>query len=178
MKLLRQQMEFMAKTKKAPRPKINAGHVERVLRNHINPRTTKFIPEAQIPYANSRWDSYRADYVSISAAGYVTEFEVKVSMSDWKNDLTKSKWANVPDWVSQFVYVVPEHLGVPDWVPAHAGIWHVCVTGNRMWIKIVRTPKRVSKVKVPQEVVSKWIGNLYYRFWNMRIERDKLLPPL
>ena len=169
----------MAKSK-VKKPKLNSGHVERALRNHVNFRTHKLIPEATIPFTKSRWDSYRADYMIVNSSGYGTELEIKVSMSDWKNDLKKPKWDNIPAWVTRFIYVVPEHLGVPDWVPAHAGIWHVYteLPSNRLWIKVVRAPKRIGKEKVPQEVVDKWIGNLYYRFWNMRIERDKQLPRL
>lgn len=165
---------------KVKRPKMNAGHVERALRLHVNFRTNKLIPEATVAFTKSRWDSYRADYMIVSASDFCTELEIKVSMSDWKNDLKKPKWNNMPSWINRFIYVVPEHLGVPDWVPSFAGVWHVCsdIPSNRMWIKVVRTPKRIGKEKVPADILNKWIGNLYYRFWNMRIERDKRLPHL
>lgn len=169
----------MAKTK-IKRPKINSGHVERVLRSHVNYQTNKLIPEATVQFTGSRWDSYRADYMVVNASGFATELEIKVSMADWKNDLKKPKWDNIPAWVTRFIYVVPQHLGVPEWVPAHAGIWHICTneSATHMWIDIVRAPKRIGKEKVPDEIVNKWFYNLYYRFWNMRKERDKNLPPL
>lgn len=165
---------------KIKRPKITAGHVERALRLFLDWKVNKLIPEANIPYCKKVYSSYRADYISISGSGYATEYEVKVSMSDWKADLKKGKWGNMPGWISKFIYVVPEHLGVPDWVPAEAGIMHLCRIGQtqQLVIKLVRAPKRIGKDKVPFEIVDNWMSNFYYRYWNARNTRDKVLPPL
>lgn len=170
----------MARAKKPAKPKITAGHVERTLRQHLDWKVNKLIPEANIPYCKKVYSSYRADYISISGSGYATEYEVKVSMSDWKADLKKGKWGNMPGWISKFIYVVPEHLGVPDWVPEEAGIWHICRRGEtqQLYIKVVRAPKRIGKVKVPIETVDNWMSNFYYRYWNARNTRDKSLPAL
>lgn len=164
-----------ATTKKV---KLNAGHVEWALRSTINYRTTKLIPEASIPFVNSRWDVYRADYVSVNSSGFATEYEVKISASDWKNDLKKAKWDSMPPWITRFIYVVPDYLGIPEWVPPQAGIWHIVVVSGRPKIVVVRAPKRIGKEKVPQETVDKWLYNLYFRYWNMRIGREKQLPKL
>lgn len=174
----------MARSKKPAKPKITAGHVEQALRLHLNWQVNKLIPEANIPYCKKVYSSYRADYISISGSGYATEYEVKVSMSDWKADLKKGKWGNMPSWINKFIYVVPEHLGVPDWVPAEAGIWHLCLVPARhskkatLRIKVVRPPKRLGKDKVPFDIYDKWMSNFYYRYWNARNTRDKLLPAL
>lgn len=170
----------MARAKKPAKPKITAGHVERTLRQHLDWKVNKLIPEANIPYCKKVYSSYRADYISISGSGYATEYEVKVSMSDWKADLKKGKWGNMPAWISKFIYIVPEHLGVPDWVPAEAGIWHICRRGEtqQLYIKVVRAPKRIGKEKVPIETVDNWMSNFYYRYWNARNTRDKALPAL
>lgn len=170
----------MTNSKKVKPPKLNSGHVESALRNHINFRVHKLIPEAAVPFTSNRWDKYRADYISVSSSGYATEYEVKVSMADWKNDLKKPKWDNMPAWITRIIYVVPEHLGVPEWVPPQAGIWHVYVDvrTKKLKVKVIKTPKRIGTEKVPTEMVNKWISNLYFRFWNMRVERDKTLPKL
>jgi hypothetical protein len=175
----------MAK-QKSDRPKLNAGHVESALRKHIDVHAVKLIPEAAVNYTtqNTRGrhvtDTYRADYMMISASGYATEFEVKISRADWKNDLKKPKWDHMPPWIAQFIYVVPEYLGIPEWVPPNAGVWHVVAfKGSGIArIKVARAPKRIGKEKVPAEIIAKWMSNLYYRFWNMRREREKSLPTL
>lgn len=174
----------MAKAKKAPRPKITAGHVEQALRLHLNWQTNKLIPEANIPYVQNKFQTYRADYISISGSDYATEYEVKVSLSDWKADLKKGKWGNMPPWINKLIYVVPEHLGVPDWVPPEAGIWHLVLVPSRvkksptLRIKVIRAPKRIGKEKVPTDIYNKWMSNFYYRYWNARNLRDRTLPPL
>lgn len=169
----------MAKAKKPAKPKITAGHMDRVLRRHINYMTKKLIPEASIPFVRGR-DSYRADYILMSQAGYATEFEIKISMSDWKADLKKPKWDQMPDWINQFIYVVPEHLGIPDWIPDFAGVWHVhgYVGTIDARVTVARAPKKRGKTKAPQELIDKWMYNLYFRYWSLRANRDKVLPKL
>ncbi len=166
--------------------KITAGHVERALREHLNWMTTKIIIEANVPYMklNSKGKrvhgAYRADYMCVNPIGYGTEIEVKVSMSDWKADLKKGKWGGMPDWVVRFIYLVPEHLGIPDWVPEQAGIWHLYQPpgSSGLKIKVARAPKRIGKTKVPVEIMERWMVNFYYRYWNLRNTRDRLLPSL
>lgn len=162
-------------TIKKPKFKMNAGHVEYVLRKHLNHIQNTIIPEAAVAHTSNKRKAYRADYIMVSKAGYATEFEVKVTMADWKADLVKGKWQNMPNWISRFIYVVPASLGVPDWVPKHHGIWHVHNADNmkRAYIEVIRAPKMLHKEKVPTAIVDKWISNLYYRYWQMRMIRDR-----
>jgi hypothetical protein len=126
----------------------------------------------------------------ITAAGYGTELEVKISRADWRADLSKSKWVGMPDWVTRFVYVVPEELGIPDFVPDLAGVWHVVpriVTLDKYTdeerqgadgydIVLARSPKLLGREKVPPAVISKWMRNFYYRYWDQRIHAEGRMP--
>lgn len=70
--------------------------------------------------------SWEADLVVCSKAGWLTEVEVKISVSDWKQDKLKHKWTLLPDrggWnrVRRFYYAAPmdlarrwEEFGIPD----------------------------------------------------------------
>ncbi|MFP3277482.1 MAG: hypothetical protein RXR52_42270, partial [Paraburkholderia sp.] len=116
-----------------------------------------------------------------------TELEVKVSRADWRADLSKPKWRDMPDWVTRFIYVVPEDLGIPDFVPELAGVWHVVprvVTLDKYSdeerrgtdgyeIVLARAPKLLGREKVPPAVVAKWMKNFYYCYWDQRIHAER-----
>lgn len=163
---------------------MNAGLVEAAIRRHVDHRANTLIPEA--PIRIGRYGEYRADFLMVTAAGYGTELEVKVSRADWRADLSKPKWRDMPDWVTRFIYVVPEDLGIPDFVPELAGVWHVVprvVTLDKYSdeerqgadgyeIVLARAPKLLGREKVPPAVVAKWMKNFYYRYWDQRIHAE------
>lgn len=171
----------------AARPQINAGLVEAAIRRHVDPRgANTLIPEAEIRWgAGSRRGVYRADFVMITRSNYATELEVKVSLADWRKDLSKPKWVGMPDWITRFVYVVPQELGMPEWVPAHAGIWHVVPTliggytfdqarpkADAYAIVVARAPHVLGREKLPNAVLGAWLRNLYYRYWDQRVHLE------
>jgi hypothetical protein len=170
---------------------MNSGLVEIAIRRHVDPRANLLIPEAAVRYQSGVWtqpwddgstvpmySDYRADFMMVTGAGYATEIEVKVSLSDWRVDLKKPKWQAMPAWVTRFVYAVPEALGVPEWVPSQAGVWHIKPSNNDwagLQIAVVRAPKRIGAQKVPDDVMSKWMKNFYYRYWDMRRHKDHVI---
>lgn len=177
----------MAEKKQLPLP-MNAGLVEAAIRRHVDHRANMLIPEASIRYGlGGKVGEYRADFMMITRAGYGTELEVKVSRADWRADLTKEKWVGMPNWVTRFIYVVPAALGIPDFVPAHAGVWHVRprpapfayegpMRPSGFEIVVVRAPGLLGREKVPQVVIGTWLRNLYYRYWEKRISIEGRIP--
>ena len=174
-----------------PKIKLNSGHVEQAIRRHINPFQQTIIPECAVrcdlglktgfdgAYTYQDYHEYKADFLTISVSGYATEIEVKVSKADWKSDIKKQKWEALPGYISRFIYAVPESLGIPDFVPDFAGIWHIVVAKDGcMRIKVVRAPKRLGKEKVPEPIVIKWMSVFYSRYWHQRISASKKLPSL
>lgn len=145
---------------------MNSGMVEVALRRHLNPFANTLIPECEV-----RETGHKADFMSISAAGYVTEIEVKVSMGDWKADLKKAKWGRMPFYICKFVYLVPEELGIPDFIPDFAGVWHVKKRCDGAYsCVVVKAPKKMAgSIKVSQKIKDKWMSCFYYRYWNQRI---------
>jgi hypothetical protein len=172
---------------------INAGLVEAAIRRHVDHRRNLLIPEATVRFerpGQRGFDEYRADFMMVTGAGYGTELEVKVSLGDWRKDLSKPKWVGMPAWITRFVYVVPQQLGIPAFVPAHAGVWHVrpAVTDpyynpaledrrpDGYEIVLARAPHVLGREKVPPAVISKWHRNLYYRYWDLRIHAEGRIP--
>lgn len=183
----------MAKSDPAGTAQLNAGLVEAAIRRHVDHRANTLIPEASIRYSlgalGRGFGEYRADFVMVTRAGYATELEVKVSLADWRKDLSKPKWVGMPAWITRFVYVVPEQLGVPEWVPAHAGIWHVFptrVSQHDAWdgphradgygIVVKRAPHVLGREKLPAAVLGTWHKNLYYRYWEQRMDAQRRIP--
>lgn len=167
---------------------MNALDVETAIKRHT--QGALIFPEAPIRFSmgivNSQWGGpayesfgdYFADFLMLSDVGYATEIEVKVSRSDWKADLSKPKWAEgrFPPWIARFVYAVPKELGIPDFVPPTAGVWHITARGEGYaYLEVARAPKRIGKEKVPQDQIDRWMRGMYYRYWNMRAERRNSL---
>ncbi|MBB6320560.1 hypothetical protein [Paraburkholderia tropica] len=171
-------------------PQFNAGLVEAAIRRHVDHRATTLIPEASVRYGIGRTrGEYRADFVMVTRAGYATELEVKISLADWRKDLSKPKWVGMPGWITRFIYVVPEQLGVPAWVPEQAGVWHVvpALVGQYGFdearpladgyaIVVKRAPRVLGREKLPAAVLGTWHKNLYYRYWDQRIALEQRIP--
>lgn len=161
---------------------INAGLVEAAIRRHVDHRANVLIPEATI--RSTTGAEYRADFIMVSKASFATELEVKISIGDWRKDLSKPKWVSMPDWITRFIYVVPEQLGMPAWVPAQAGIWHVkaarvdhfSTQPDGYEIVVARAPHVLGRQKVSEAVVARWHRNLYYRYWEQRIDAQRRIP--
>lgn len=161
---------------------MNAGLVEAAIRRHVDHRANTLIPEASIRYAaGAARGEYRADFVMVTRAGYATELEVKVSLADWRKDLAKSKWVGLPPWITRFIYVVPEPLGIPEWCPPHAGVWHVrparvdhfSTLPDGFEIVVARAPHVLGREKLPAAVLGTWLRNLYYRYWEQRMDAQR-----
>ncbi|CAB3783165.1 hypothetical protein LMG28688_01592 [Paraburkholderia caffeinitolerans] len=171
---------------RARAPQFNAGLIEAAIRRHVDHRANTLIPEASVRYGlGSARGEYRADFVMVTRAGYATELEVKISLADWRKDLSKPKWVGMPAWITRFVYVVPERLGIPEWVPERAGVWHVRPQPPRYasWegptrpddfeIVVARAPHVLGREKLPAAVLGTWHKNLYYRYWEQRMDAQR-----
>lgn len=162
---------------------MNYLQIDQAVRNRADWSRTILVPECPVRYKLAGLTSfaeYFADYMGISEAGYATELEVKVSRSDWRVDRVKQKWGNLPSWISRFIYVVPQELGIPEWVPEFAGVWHLRTTRVRhrnalqevnTHAEVVRAPRRLGKEKVPEKLVQNWMRGFYFRYWRQRIDR-------
>lgn len=174
--------------------------IERAIRQRADWYRCMLVPEAPVriktgqktialgtprEYTYETATDYMADFISVTDAGYATEYEVKISRADWLADQKKPKWVHgFPGYISRFIYVVPQALvkkGIPEWVSPMAGVWalvertvkHASYSRVDTWIEIVRQPKRIGKEKVPDKVLENWRRAFYYRFWRLRIDLDR-----
>lgn len=91
---------------------------------------------------------YESDVLSLNKNGYLTEFEVKVSRTDFLADKNKNKWQNYKDRIESrmcnyFVYVCPEGLIKDTELPEFAGLMYVI----NQRLKLIKKPKLLHKYK-------------------------------
>lgn len=162
---------------------------ERVLRataRRLEFRQGVLVPEAVVTYAagwrKSDWypeggyelhEQYLADLMWVTKANYATEFEIKTSRADWRDDNDKGKWGLLPPWITRFIYVVPAELGIPDFVQPFAGVWHWRARSSAEYrhaeLTVARAPKKIGQTKVPDDVRERWLLHLHCRFWYQRL---------
>jgi len=108
------------------------------------------LSKGNIPCENVSYLFYQSecDVLSLLKSGYITEFEVKISRSDFKADARKSKWkffdnrieTGIPNY---FYYACKEGLISKDEIQDYAGLVHV----DKKGCHVVKKAKRLHSHK-------------------------------
>jgi len=128
-------------------------------------------------YTPPQW--YECDLFVATKNGYSIEYEIKLSIADFKADFRK--WAKHrrlldpacghPFRPTRFYYVVPEALITKDAIPDYAGLLYIAKV-NSGWRRFVVQEKkrapRLTRDKTPELTVQNMRDAAYYRFWNER----------
>lgn len=134
---------------------------------------------------NTFYNSFEADILVISKSKYITEYEVKVSVSDFKNDAKKRKsYGNKKtkyqlleegNHVSRFYYVVPRGLISKEDVPEFAGLIYASQGAySGIVFEEVKSPKRLNADKISDSKFLHLLRNVYFKYHSERRERKKL----
>ena len=130
------------------------------------------------------WD-WESDALFVSKDGYLTEYECKVTLSDFKADAAKERkhlMMSNGNGPKQFYYVCPENLIPVELIPAHAGLaYAVPLTyhfndepDGIMTLRIIkRAPARKVEPIKPERreaLLTKAID----RYWTARMENVRL----
>lgn len=138
--------------------------------------TLKFnIPCENVKYLFSDWE---IDVLSLNKSNYLTEFEVKISRSDFKADAKKKKWVfyqNTNGWLkvsNYFYYACPKELIAESELPSFAGLVYVSNEG----IEVIKKAPLIHKHKHDRNKVltkfcrimseRKYLGNCRLTFEN------------
>lgn len=144
-------------------------------------------------YTPDGW--HECDLWGVTKSGYAHEFEIKISVSDFKADANKREGTKVRATVNEegkrvwrrgqgrnkherlydcdplgpviFTYLVPEGLVRAEDVPEYAGLMYV-LAGRYAKLVPVKEPMRRHKVVVPEAVVERAKNVFYYRYWQDR----------
>jgi len=144
-------------------PVKDSGVVMFALARALGPYQQILIPEAD-------FGGGICDLLAISRAGYATEYEVKVSLSDWNADRNKDKWKSQNRrFVKRFVYAIAPQLEhkIPDWLTPDMGV----VTVDRLHsIRVIRTGTNNNAAeKVPIGTINGLLHNCYSRLWSKHL---------
>lgn len=121
---------------------------------------------------------YEADILSITQAGYIYEYEIKTSISDFKADFKnkrykhmlldgklKKSYENIP---RKFFFVCPEGLLDVNDIPPYAGLIYVIESQYNMRLKTVKdapTNRLATKISVKDK--ERIFVSLYWRYINL-----------
>ena len=124
--------------KRGEKEHYTENEIQRYLRWHfMTPNGAKYQIENLFVY---RWES---DYLHVTKAGYSYEVEIKISRSDFFNDMKKTEKHQIlenkyelksyekeqPDKPNYFYYAVPRGLVKPEEIPSYAGLIYV----DKIW---------------------------------------------
>lgn len=135
---------------------------------------------------------WECDVWAVTKAGYVSEYEIKLSVGDFKKDAKKSRSGRYymdieagkyvrgpnqtksellasrdPKCPNRFFYIVPRDLVKPEDVPEYAGL--VYAWERPHWSKpilsVVKAAPRLHKAKVVDKLMDRVREVFYWRFW-------------
>lgn len=154
--------------------------------------------KSTLVFPNVFVDLFEADILEITKSGYAHELEVKLSRSDFKADMDKSRlsWTKEPEWtrrkrvrvnkheqlrggdrVNTFTYIVPKGLMSEKEVPQKAGLIYAIVRqyNGKAWItfETIRKAQSLSKEKHGLRIQIKCLLSTYYRYHEQR-KKNKL----
>ena len=133
---------------------------------------------------NSYIYDWESDLLAINKVnGYITEYEIKISRGDFKNDFKKEKKHKlisdcheykfesklIPNY---FYYVTPPGLIDKKELPEYAGLIEIGVMKPR----IVKKAPKLHKIKAFDadiRIEYNLLRKLYYKFWTMFNEKNK-----
>lgn len=136
----------------------------------------------EVTVANFFYKDYEFDIFSMTSSGYIYEFEVKISKSDFKRDFTHKadkhkQYANNKNITNpnRFFYVCPEGLIKKEELPPYAGLIYTRIYPNdKVYLDLIVDAPLIHKSKQGEKIY-KWLtGKLYWRHINMVIKYGKL----
>lgn len=126
---------------------------------------------------NTHFYDWESDVLSVTRTGFVHEWEIKVSRSDFKADrekhrhavLTKSYSLRVVAQPNYFWYVTPPGLVNIDEVPDHAGLAYIDIRKPTFHqIVVQRRAPKIYDGKVSDADKVRLMRSMMFRFWRMR----------
>jgi hypothetical protein len=137
--------------------------------------------------------SFEADIIELSKSGYATEYEVKITRTDFRNDskkrLTrragpnKSKYEILQEGkrVNRFCYIVPDGMIAKSDIPDFAGLVYAKKISEgyyshekgfyrkeKISFTTVKEAPLLTKEKMSEKMIQKCLESTYYRFHKYR----------
>lgn len=177
-------------------PKYSEELIQKVLRNGgaLSYNSIKYRAENFNIFA---WES---DSLAVTKSGYVYEYEIKISKSDFKNDFKHKKVKHQilegtykiigdeflgdgkmreSDKPNYFYYVVPENLISVDEIPNYAGLIYIVPrynsNGEPYWYdaKVIKVAPKIHNEKIDENHL-RLTEKFYYNYftWKEKYQKD------
>jgi hypothetical protein len=128
------------------------------------------IPNVHIPGC---W-YWEADLIEISRSNYITEYEIKISHSDFLRDLKKKRHIfyrdNYGGGAVKFWYCCPEGIISVDETPGYAGLLYVDTDEN---IKVIKPAPRRKVKPITSEQKIELLEKGVDRYWHKLFKLNK-----
>ena len=159
-------------------PKITTKEItSALLRREVIERKRELVMPNYTP--DGWWE---CDVLSVSDAGYASEFEIKTSRGDFFRDFSKEKRQGEATMakhdrlvldnrvISEYYFVVPAHMVTLDEIPPYAGVIF-CVRDNsgRVRCDLVRSPEKFRGAFFSQQEMTRMRRNAHFRLLNKMI---------
>ena len=109
--------------------------------------------------------AHELDVMLVSKSMYVTEFEIKVSLSDFRADFKKEKHEGFSirrgGKIRRFFFVCPYGMIPPDLIPDYAGLIYVDENG---FIETIKDAPVMRASKLNQADISRIYRSIMYRW--------------
>jgi len=140
-----------------------------------------------------RW--FECDLLAITRASYFYEYEIKLTVSDFRADAKKgqlpqhmikyykrygfpegkTKYDKLSDGSeygpSKFWYIVPEGLIDVAQLPDFAGLIYITERNTHLFFCEIKKAPRLHLNRMPEESRDQIRCNLYFRYWNERLRK-------
>ncbi|MDB6078661.1 MAG: hypothetical protein JWO82_2408 [Akkermansiaceae bacterium] len=130
---------------------------------------------------------WECDLFSITKAGFWMEYEIKISVADFRADAGKERserdnWREPavivkkhdrlaeshPEGPSRFFYVMPAEVAAKVEIPAWAGLVTVTAGRTRIHSRVTKPAPRLHKIKASPEMIGHVQSVFCARYWNLR----------
>jgi len=149
---------------------MNEFTIQNALYNHLLAKGHEFIIP-NIYLSGGAWSE--ADLISVTKAGYISEYEIKVSRADFKADFNKLKHhffkKDQRCFQRYFWFATPSGLIKTSEVPEYAGHMEIFKKRNGIFKCLEKKrPPRLNGKKINKHQKEKMYRGYMFRFWDMR----------
>ncbi|MDA3900034.1 MAG: MmcB family DNA repair protein [Spirochaetes bacterium] len=142
---------------------MKTSEIEMAMVRHLDARKNLIVP-------NVYWGMFdhELDLCVVSKAGYITEIEIKVSLSDLKKDRAKKHLHyDKKDRIKYLYFAIPAKLAKHiEHIPKNAGVYVVTTKGRVVKIASSKPWPKARALTIEERYIVARLGAL--RIWNLK----------
>lgn len=145
-------------------------------------KNVRSLRKSNFVFPNIYLGNFECDILEITKSKYAYEYEVKISVSDFKADAKKKGKFDNPR-TNYFYYIVPKDLISVEMLPKYAGLIY-CETivvgyyskerghynAEKVYFNIIKNAPKIKKEKFCENTFRYLLEKVYYRFINKYTE--------